>query len=107
MNPDVGKPELELAKKIAHEVWQKYDDAFGYRTEKQEYNAKVSAEIPDNLWFFWGQFDSDNHKEFLDLLCAKYHKDPGAPKLILALMPEMEREQEAVKKLREDYGFEI
>jgi len=55
---------LEIAQKIAHEVWQKYDDSYGYRTEKQERNAKVLPNHLDNMWFYWNQFDSANQQEF-------------------------------------------
>lgn len=97
----LGQPELELAKKISHEVWQKYDDTHGYRTEKQEYNAKVSTENPDNIWFFWGQFDSNNHQEFYDRLLDKHSDDPGAPKLMAWAVVELNRDHEALERLHE------
>lgn len=66
----MSKEALELAKQIAHEVWAKYDDEFGYRTEKQARNAEVSTDIPDNIWFFWGQFDLNNKAEFATRVAA-------------------------------------
>lgn len=61
---ELSSKALELAQKIAHEVWQKYDDTHGYRTEKQERNANVLPVHPDNMWFYWNQFDSINQQEF-------------------------------------------
>jgi hypothetical protein len=62
---ELTKEDLEIAKKISHDLWQPYDDTHGYRTEKQTRNAEVSTENPDNIWFFWGQFDSTNQTMFL------------------------------------------
>jgi len=61
---ELSNKALEFAQKIAHEVWQKYDDKYNYRTEKQERNAKVLPNHPDNMWFYWNQFDSSNQDEF-------------------------------------------
>ena len=63
---ELSNKALELAQKIAHEVWQKYDDTYGYRTEKQQRNADVFPIHPDNMWFYWNQFDSVNQQEFSD-----------------------------------------
>lgn len=76
---ELGRPELELAKKISHQVWEKYDDQFGYRTEKQTYNDIVSTDVPDNIWFFWGQFDHINQLEFTSRV--ERSKSSGASKL--------------------------
>ncbi len=65
---ELSNKTLELAQKIAHEVWQKYDDKYGYRTEKQERNANVLPNDPENMWFYWNQFDSTNQQEFIDKL---------------------------------------
>lgn len=60
MTPDA----LRLAQAIANLIWQKYDDEFGYRTEKMERNLAVSTDDPDNINFFVGQFDWKNQCEF-------------------------------------------
>lgn len=70
MTETLSRDALELAKRIAHEVWQKYDDEFGYRTEKQERNQAVTTDHPDNIWFFWNQFDGHNQMEFVTKLIA-------------------------------------
>ena len=60
---NLSKEALKLAKEIAKEVWEKYDDAHGYRTEKQERNESFDDMIP-----VWQQFDRDNQREFEDRL---------------------------------------
>lgn len=64
MEQSLSKEALELAKKISDGIWQRYDDTYGYQTEKREYNANVSTDNPDNIWFFWGQFDICNQEIF-------------------------------------------
>ena len=61
----MSKDALELLKRVAHQVWEKYDDTFGYRSDKQERNESVSTDISDNVWFFWGQFDGENQGELV------------------------------------------
>ncbi len=73
----MNKEALELAKRIAHEVWEKYDDTHGYRAEKQERNAKTSTDDPYSIWFFWQQFDMNNQAEFFILLSTKYQGQEG------------------------------
>lgn len=92
--------EIELAQRISREVWQKYDDTHGYRTEKLAENDRVSPEHPDNIWFFWGQFDSNNHQEFFDRLCDEHNDDPGAPGLMAWTLKERQREASAVADLK-------
>lgn len=55
---------LELAKKISHNIWESYDDEHGYRSEKQAINAGVKTDNPENIWFFWNQFDAQNQMKF-------------------------------------------
>lgn len=56
----------ELARKISHEVWAKYDDEFGYRSQKQAFNQGMARNFhPENIWSFWTQFDGPNQLEFL------------------------------------------
>lgn len=63
----MSEESLKLAQSISHDIWEKYDDTYGYRTEKQAYNARPElTQHPDNIWFFWGQFDRHNQAEFVD-----------------------------------------
>ena len=65
MNPiKPSMKALKLAKDIAHEIWAKYDDKYNYRSEKQKRNDLVSISNPENMYFFWQQFDSRNQTEF-------------------------------------------
>lgn len=64
MNEELPTTSILLAKRIAHQVWDKYDDEFGYRSEKQTRNDAVSTDNPNNIWFFWNQFDYKNQVEF-------------------------------------------
>jgi hypothetical protein len=71
---ELSKYALMVAKKISNQVWEKYDDTYGYRTEKQTANDKVSTDNPENIWFFWGQFDHDNQREFYELVTEEASK---------------------------------
>lgn len=61
---------LELAQQISDEIWSTYDDTHGYATEKRAANAAVDVNNPDNIWYFWNQFDAPNHMKFVDALVA-------------------------------------
>lgn len=91
------KDALELAKKIADQIWQSYDDTYGYQTEKRERNAAVPTGHPDNIWFFWNQFDSNNQEKFLEL--ALDSDEPGASELQLWATKELKRTREAILRL--------
>ncbi len=72
---NLSKEALELARECSHKVWQPYDDTYGYRTEKQERNASVSTDNPDNIWFFLGQFDLNNQsKLYFEVIISKESK---------------------------------
>lgn len=73
LEPRVSIGARKMAKAIAHDVWQKYDDTYGYRTEKQERNAKVSVYDADCMIFFFGQFDPTNQNEFIARLMETTH----------------------------------
>lgn len=62
---NLSKESLEIAKRAAHKVWEKYDDTYGYKTEKQTRNDNMSTDHPDNIWFFINQFDLHNQVELL------------------------------------------
>ncbi len=66
----LSQKALRLAQRIAHEVWQKYDDTYNYRTEKQLRNTQESEMI-----FFWQQFDYMNQLEFMERLVKEPESD--------------------------------
>jgi len=53
----------KVAKKIAHDLWNKYEDP--YKQDKQDRNNKVSVYDQDCMIFFFGQFDPNNQMRFL------------------------------------------
>lgn len=79
--PRLSKECLVLAQQIAHEVWNKYDDQFGYRSEKQNRNDNTPLD-QDAMFFFWQQFDSDNQKDFLTRVAGLSINDDNALKLL-------------------------
>lgn len=106
-NLKLSPAALLLAKNISHEIWQKYGDEHGYRTEKQSQNATVNVNVPGNIWFFWGQFDHINQGEFFHKVHTAVDDNiPGAGELLIWVIPEMARTQAAVDMLR-DEGIEL
>ena len=72
----LSESALELMKKIANEVWEKYRDSSGdYYTEKVTRNNQTSTKHPDNVWFFWNQFDGTNQKEFFNRVVEAENSD--------------------------------
>jgi hypothetical protein len=100
----LGKPELELAKRIGHKIWDSYDDTHGYRTEKQAYNDSVNTDILDNIWAFWGQFDHYNQEKFLDLVT--WSNENGATKLEQWIEQRLDKSRGALEELRK-MGLDI
>lgn len=99
---------IRLAKRIAHEVWDKYDDAHGYKAEKQALNAKIPEDHPDNIWGVWNQFDSKNQGEFVERVeTALDTKEPGARELLTWVYPNYVASVNASKRLKEKYGVEL
>lgn len=76
MDIKLSTEALELAKAIAHEVWDKYDDTYGYRTEKQTWSDAISTNHPDNIWSIWNQFDSTNQAEFAAHVALLVNSEP-------------------------------
>jgi hypothetical protein len=93
----------ELARIISDELWDKYDDTYGYRSEKQEANANFNKHHhPDNIWSFWGQFDSTNHQLFtLSALMAKHDNVPGGDELYAWAHEQLAEEQKVIDDLNE------
>lgn len=104
MNIKITPQHLEILKELAHEVWGSYDDTHGYRTEKQEINAKVSTDHPDNIWFFWNQFDSENHENLYNKLLS-YADCPEKRDLIAWCLVRLVDEQHATAELAEQGIF--
>lgn len=97
----MSKEGMELARKIALEVWEKYDDTYGYRTEKQEAIKAVPSNHPDNIWSFWGPFDHSNHLEFLErVMTAVDRTETGAKELYSWVIEQLGHEFEAIQDLR-------
>lgn len=101
----LGRPELELAKTISNQVWEKYDDDYGYRSEKQNHNNSVSTELPDNIWFFWGQFDGNNQEEFFDKVLNS--QEAGATKLKIWAGQQINKTREARLSLLIATGIDL
>ena len=101
----IKERHLKLMQKIAHQVWDKYDDKFGYRSEKQALNASIPTKHPDNIWFFWNQFDSHNHREFLVRL-VMYKQCQAKKDLLVWIKKQLLEEAESIEKLRKA-GIEI
>lgn len=51
-------------KEKAIEIWQTYDDTYGYATEKIE-QVKSITNVKDNWGFIVGMFDSNNQQKLL------------------------------------------
>lgn len=71
---------LQLAKEIAHDVWiENYSDSEGdYLQEKLTKNDSVSTGHPDNMLFFWQQFDTQNQNKFLFALAKRPESEETA-----------------------------
>ena len=54
-------------KACALQVWEKYDDTHGYRSEKTNYVAKI-ANISDNYLTLIQMFDIHNQRELFTLV---------------------------------------
>lgn len=51
-------------KKRAVDIWQTYDDTYGYATEKIEYVNSITN-VKDNWGTIIGMFDQDNQRRLL------------------------------------------
>jgi hypothetical protein len=74
----LSQEALELAKLISIGIWQTYDNTYGYATDKISACEKASLKDPENINFFWGQFDPINQSMFELVLFN--HKDSPAKK---------------------------
>lgn len=98
----MSEDALKLAQQIAHEVWEKYDDTYGYRIEKQERNAAQPLTDPDAIWFFWNQFDNRNHLEFIARLMTT-PRTPGLKELKDFCLAEYNREADIERRMGLDF----
>lgn len=55
---------FEAMREQARLVWGKYDDEFGYRSEKLAQLDRLTN-VKDNWWTIWGMFDHTNQHELL------------------------------------------
>lgn len=58
------KKHVALAKKIAHKIWGKYSDEFGYKSDKRLKNSMVDDTKLENIHFFVGQFEIHDQQRF-------------------------------------------
>lgn len=77
----MNKDSLKLAQSVSNLIWSTYDDKFFYASEKMERNKGVSIENPDNIWFFWNQFDHDNQYTFTKLVTCLPSDRPGVKEM--------------------------
>lgn len=98
MNIKFTSKHLEIIKELSHEIWGSYDDSFGYRAEKQKINSGVGIDHPDNIWFFWNQFDAKNHKVLYEKLLS-YVDCPERIDLIAFALNEIKKEQDSINEL--------
>lgn len=61
---------FEDMRQAALKVWSKYDDTYGYQTEKTT-QVKAATNYADNWWTFFGMMDSTNQAELLTHLELK------------------------------------
>lgn len=67
MNDYYTAPSDEVFNEIkekAIEIWQTYDDTYGYATEKIETVNRITN-VKDNWGYIVGMFDSDNQQKLL------------------------------------------
>ena len=58
---------FDLMKKAAISIWDKYDDEYGYATEKIE-RVNSLDNIQDNAMVFYRMFDYQNQAKMLNML---------------------------------------
>jgi hypothetical protein len=63
-------------KQAAIEIWQTYDDTYGYASEKIDYVNSV-GNIKDNWGTLVGMFDSDNQMKLLAKLSPEARQKVG------------------------------
>lgn len=98
----MSEEALKLAQSISHEIWQTYDDKFGYRSEKQARNAAIPTLTGSDLYPFWGQFDWHNHTIFINKVQALVDSNvPGALELGRWALPLAKQELQMLQELAE------
>jgi hypothetical protein len=96
----LSREALEIVKAAANKVWEKYDDTYGYRTEKQERNNKVTTDLPDNVWFFINQFDIHNQVELL-MTILMGEPSPARQEMFTFLADHLKEENKEIERLKE------
>lgn len=95
----LSKEALEILKRSAHKVWEKYDDTHGYRTEKQNRNNDVSTDNSDNAYFFIGQFDPRNQQELLFYVLTEDESEARSQAIVF-VMEQLKITAEALETLK-------
>lgn len=95
---EIKRKHLLIMQEVSHKVWNFYKG--GYRSEKQKRNANAKVKDPIDIWFFWNQFDFNNHiKVFKELLL--FHKDcQEKTDLIGWVFEELKKEKKIIEKLK-------
>jgi hypothetical protein len=60
-------------KQAAIQIWNTYDDTYGYRTEKLD-RVNSIPNYKDNWWTFVGMFDFPNQTKLLNLVSPESSK---------------------------------
>lgn len=94
---------LDLAQKASHEVWEKYDDTYGYRSEKQKANSEVSTSNRENIWFFLNQFDPNNQQEFLIKIVLSEPDSEDKLELVKFVTKYLTYQADEMRKVREEF----
>lgn len=83
--------EFEELKKAAIEVWQSYDDTYGYASEKMD-RIKEILNVADNFMYIFAMFDSQNQRKVLGKLSGGT-KQAIKERLLAGGMSELEIKQ--------------
>ena len=96
----IRRKHLLIMQEVSHKVWEFYSDEHGYRSEKQKRNADASARNPDDIWFFWNQFDFDNHIKVFKELLLFYKDSPERNDLIEWTIKQLVKEKKTIIELK-------
>lgn len=69
------KKHVVLAQRIAHKIWGKYSDEFGYKSDKRLKNKMVDPNNIENIYFFIAQFGVHDQQRFYAR--AKLYRETG------------------------------
>ena len=95
----IRKKHLLIMQEVSHKVWE-LSDKHGYRNEKQKRNANASVKFPDDIWFFWNQFDFRNHIKIFKELLLFYKDTKERNDLIEWTFEQLKKEKKIIGKLK-------